>query len=72
MNAFKAALVLLSIFIVSGCSDSVDKAEDEHVFKTQTEALEKAKKISVMPGTARIRCATLLPSCSLCSSWLNK
>ena len=48
MNAFKAALVLLGIFIVSGCSDSVDKAEDEHVFKTQTEALEKAKKIEGM------------------------
>ncbi len=48
MNVFKTALVLLSIFIVSGCSDSVDKAKDEHVFKTQTEALEKAKKIEGM------------------------
>ncbi len=44
MNAFKVALVL-TVFIVSGCSDNVDKVADEHVFKTQTDALDKAKKI---------------------------
>jgi len=47
MNANKL-LLILTIFIVSGCSDSVDKATDDHVFKTQTDALDKAKKIEDM------------------------
>ncbi len=44
MNAYKMILVL-TFFIVSGCSDNVDKVTDEHVFKTQTDVLDKAQKI---------------------------
>jgi len=47
MNVYKVILIL-TFFIVSGCSDSVDKATDEHVLKTQTDALDKAKKIEDM------------------------
>ncbi len=43
-------LLILTFFIVSGCSDSVDKtanepSKDEHVWKTQTDTIGKAKGI---------------------------
>ena len=41
-------LLILAFVIVSGCSDSVDKATDDHVFKTQTDALDKAKQAETM------------------------
>ncbi len=49
MNGNKI-LLILTFFIVSGCSDSVDKAanepsKDEHVWKTQTDTIDKAKGI---------------------------
>jgi outer membrane murein-binding lipoprotein Lpp len=42
-------LLVLTVIIVSGCSDSEDKganqqSTDDHVLKTQTDALEKAKQ----------------------------
>lgn len=48
MNVNKA-LLILTFLIVSGCSDNGDKAAneqsgDDHVWKTQTDALEKAKQ----------------------------
>jgi len=47
------ALLILTFFIVSGCSDSVDKATnepspDDHAWKAQTDALDKAKNIEQM------------------------
>lgn len=51
MNANKLLLILIFL-IVSGCSDSVDKAANEpssdHIWKTQTDALDKAKNIEQM------------------------
>lgn len=47
MNICKVVLALTFV-IISGCSDSVDKAKDEHVFKTQTDALDKAKQAEQM------------------------
>jgi len=51
MNLNKV-LLILTFVIVSGCSDSVDKAANEpkgdHVFKTQTDALDKAKQAEKM------------------------
>jgi len=53
MNLNKGLLVL-TLFTVSGCSDSVDKATNEpppkdgHFFDTQTDALDKVKQAEKM------------------------
>jgi hypothetical protein len=48
MSAFKILLIMIFL-ITSGCSGNEDKTakeqpKNDHVWKTQTDALEKAKK----------------------------
>ncbi len=48
---FKIFLIILPILFIIGCSDEQDKVE-EHVWKEQTDMIEKAKDVEKMLNDA--------------------
>ncbi len=47
-NIILLIVVLLNTLLISACSDNEDAPEKDHVWKEQTETLDKAKEIEAI------------------------
>ena len=61
MKSLNALIILISILFTAACSDSSEnKASGDHVWKEQTETIEKAKGVeALMKKTAEDRAKSI-------------